>query len=106
MYVINYLNPEHDYLKMDVDTLWKTHWPSLQRVFPGFVESDVLQKLLFKSPAASPLYDLGFKSKMPPFQGLAKNIGLLGMSQVYPIDRNMNHCIQVALEADMARFLE
>ena len=64
-----------------------------------------MQKLLFKSPVASPLYDRGFRERMPPFTGWSPGIGLLGMPQVYPLDRNMNHCIEVALRADMKGFL-
>jgi hypothetical protein len=42
---------------------------------------------------------------MPPFVGWSKGIGLLGMPQVYPMDRNMNHCVEVALQADLDQLL-
>jgi len=65
----------------------------------------VVQKMVFKSPVASPLYDLGFRQRMPPFEGWSPGIGLLGMPQVYPIDRGMNYCMEVAMRCDMAGFL-
>ena len=105
-YIINYLPPEHPYMSLDADALFKTHLPSLKKFSATFDEKQVVQKLLFKSPVASPLYDRGFLQRMPPFTGWSPGIGLLGMPQVYPIDRNMNHCIEVALRADMAGFLE
>ena len=104
-YIINYLPPEHPYMSLDIDALFQTHLPSLKRFSPSFAEEQVVQKLLFKSPVASPLYDRGFRDRMPPFTGWSPGIGLLGMPQVYPLDRNMNHCIEVALRADLQGFL-
>src|SRR5439155_9368909 len=94
-YIINYLAPDHPYMALDVDTLFETHLPSLKKFSPGFSEKSVVQKMVYKSPVASPLYDLGFRQRMPPFEGWSPGIGLLGMPQVYPIDRNMNHCMEV-----------
>lgn len=105
-YLINYIKPEHPYMALDVEALFEVHRPSLQRFCPHFDPGMIVQKFLFKSPVASPLYDLGFAERMPPFFGWSPGIGLLGMPQVYPIDRNMNHCIEVALQCDMNRFLE
>jgi len=31
---------------------------------------------------------------------------MLGMAQVYPMDRNMNHCAEVALRCDLETFLD
>jgi protoporphyrinogen oxidase len=104
-YVINYLNPQHPQLSMDAEQVFRLHLPSLKKLYPTFDESDVHDKLLFKSTRASPLYDLAFLTRMPPFVGWSKGIGLLGMPQVYPMDRNMNHCVEVALQADLNQLL-
>ncbi len=106
LYVINYLDPEHPYMAKTADEIFATHLPSLKKVHPTFDEKNVTQKLLFKSPVASPLYDVGFHSRMPPFTGWAKGIGILGMAQVYPIDRNMSHCIKVVRECDLDTLLK
>ncbi|HVF70729.1 MAG TPA: FAD-dependent oxidoreductase [Chthoniobacterales bacterium] len=104
-YIINYLPADHPHMSLDVESLFRTHLPSLKRFAPAFHEKQLTEKILFKSPVASPLYDRGFAGRMPPFAGWSPGIGLLGMPQVYPLDRNMNHCIEVALRADMEGFL-
>ena len=104
-YVINYLDPSHPQLTLDAEQVFARHLPSLRRLYPNFAAADVEQKLLFKSHRASPLYDRGFLAKMPPFVGWSDGIGLLGMPQVYPMDRNMNHCIQVAHDADIEQLV-
>lgn len=105
-YVINYLDPQHPQLRLDAEDLFRYHLPSLRRLYPQFDPATVDRKLLFKSPAASPVYDRGYLLRMPPFVGWSAGIGLLGMPQVYPLDRNMNHCIHVAEQADLERLLE
>jgi len=105
LYVINYLDPSHPYMNREAHEMFHTHLPSLKKVHPNFDEKNVEQKLLFKSSVASPLYDVGFHGRMPPFTGWAKGIGILGMAQVYPIDRNMSHCIKVVRECDLDTLL-
>jgi protoporphyrinogen oxidase len=105
-YVINYLDPRHRLLELDAEELFRHHLPSLRRLFPDFDPAAVDRKLLFKSPAASPVYDRGYLQRMPPFVGWSRGIGLLGMPQVYPLDRNMSHCIDVAELADLEALLE
>ncbi|HVM59992.1 MAG TPA: FAD-dependent oxidoreductase [Verrucomicrobiae bacterium] len=104
-YVINYLASDHPQLALDADEVFRLHLPSLRKLYPSFDESTVRDKLLFKSTRASPLYDRAFLLRMPPFTGWSKGIGLLGMPQVYPMDRNMNHCVEVALQADLNQLL-
>jgi protoporphyrinogen oxidase len=105
-YVINYLDPGHPQLRLDAEELFRFHLPSLRRLYPDFDPANVERKFLFKSSAASPVYDCGYLRKMPPFVGWSPGIGLLGMPQVYPMDRNMNHCIDVAERAELDRLLE
>lgn len=105
VYVINYLDPADPQLRLDAEELFRHHLPSLRRLSPRFDPSSVERKLLFTSPAASPVYDRGYLRRMPPFVGWSADLGLLGMPQVYPLDRNMNHCIEVAERADLASLL-
>jgi protoporphyrinogen oxidase len=104
-YVINYLDPGDPRLGLDAEELFRHHLPSLRRLAPQFDSATVERKLLFTSPAASPVYDRGYLRRMPPFVGWSPGIGLLGMPQVYPLDRNMNHCIEVAERADLGALL-
>jgi protoporphyrinogen oxidase len=104
-YVINYLDPAHKLMSMEAPEVFQYHLPSLRKLYGGFDPAIVERILLFKTAVASPLYDRGFLERMPPFVGWSRDIGLLGMPQVYPMDRNMNHCVDVALGADLDRLL-
>jgi protoporphyrinogen oxidase len=105
LYLVNYLPPTHRYMGLTPDALLRVHWPSLCKLYPSFREALIDRAYLFKTPAASPVYDLGFGDRMPPFTGWSSGIGIAGMPQVYPLDRNMNHCVQVALQADLEALL-
>ena len=106
LYVINYLRPDHPYMRLRSKDLLRIHLPSLARLYPGFDASLVERKFVFRTAVASPLYDLGFRDRIPPFSGWSPGIGMLGMAQVYPMDRNMNHCAEVALRCDLETFLD
>ena len=106
LYVINYLRPDHPYMRLRSEDLLRLHLPSLARLYPGFDASLVERKFVFRTAVASPLYDLGFRDRIPPFSGWSPGIGMLGMAQVYPMDRNMNHCAEVALRCDLETFLD
>ena len=87
------------------DELVAIHEDSLRRVTGRFERGEVVHAIASQTAAASPVYDLGFGWRMPPFTGWAKGIGLAGMAQVYPLDRNMNHCVEAAERADLGALL-
>ena len=105
LYVANYLAPDHAYMALSPDALFQRHLGSLERLYPGLSAADVDRKFVFTSSTASPVYDMGFGGRMPPFVGWSDGIGILGMSQVYPVDRNMNHCAATALACNMDELL-
>ncbi len=69
---------------------------SLEYLFPEFKKEDINSDYLFRTPYASPLYDLRFSERVPPYQGWIEGVDICSMSQVYPVDRNMNYCVENA----------
>src|SRR5207245_889312 len=63
LYVINYLRPDHPYMRLRSEDLLRIHLPSLARLYPGFEASLVERKFVFRPAVASPLYDLGFRGR-------------------------------------------
>lgn len=99
LYVVNYHRPNDARFEGKTPKqILEHHAPSLARTLPGFSETDIVRTYCFRDSNASPLYSLGFLDKMPPYRGWFENVDLCGMSQVYPMDRNMNHCIANAAE--------
>jgi protoporphyrinogen oxidase len=98
LYVVNYHRPgDPRFAGRSTRALLEHHLPSLSCSLPDFRREDVLRTFSIRDAHASPLYDLGFAARMPPYQGWLPNVDICGMAQVYPYDRNMNHCVENAL---------
>jgi len=98
LYVVNYHRPnDARFGRKSAEALLRYHMPSLARVIPGFRPSDVLRAHSIQCAYASPLYDLGFAARRPPWQGWLPQVDICGMAQVYPEDRNMSHCVDNAV---------
>ncbi|MCS7238626.1 MAG: FAD-dependent oxidoreductase [Thermoguttaceae bacterium] len=98
LYVVNYHEiGDKRFAVGSPEELLKYHEPSLRRIFPGFDHRDISRMFLCQAPFASPVYTKGFGKKMPAYRGLLPGIDICNMQQVYPFDRNMNHCVQNAL---------
>jgi protoporphyrinogen oxidase len=98
LYVVNYHRPgDRRFAGHSAETLLEYHLPSLERTLPGFRRQDVLRLYLMRAGHSSPLYDLGFAARMPPHHGWLANVDVCNMSQLYPYDRNMSHCVANAL---------
>jgi len=97
LYVCNYHYPRTGLSRPDPRYLLDQYAPSLKRVYPSFREEDVLHSLAFRAMNSTPLYNLKFADRMPPYRGWLEKIDICNMAQVYPIDRNMNNCVANAL---------
>ena len=94
LYVVNYHQPgDQRFENKTWNELLEYHLPSLQRTLPGFRTEDIIRGHCIRNSYASPQYSLGFAERMPPHRGWFQNIDLVGMPQVYPLDRNMNYCM-------------
>lgn len=98
LYVVNYHRPgDPRFRGQTARTLLDYHLPSLKRTLPGFRREDVVRLYAVRAAHSSPLYDLGYGQRMPPYQGWLPNVDLCTQAQVYPHDRNMSHCAENAL---------
>ncbi len=98
VYLVNYHAPDDPrFAGKTQQQLLDYHAASLGRIAPGFQRDDVLRVHCIRERYSSPLYDLGYAGRRPPYHGWLPGIDLCGMSQVYPEDRNMNHGVANAL---------
>ncbi|MFH1921854.1 MAG: FAD-dependent oxidoreductase [Planctomycetota bacterium] len=98
LYVVNYhRRGDPQFRGQTAATLLDYHLPSLKRTLPGFSCEDIVRLHAIRATYSSPLYDLGYGQRMPPYQGWLPNVDLCTQAQVYPRDRNMSHCAENAL---------
>jgi len=97
LYVINYHRPgDPRFAGKSLGELLDYHTPSLVRVLPDFRRDEILRAYCIRDDYSSPLYDLGYVRRVPPYRGWLPNVDLCSMCQVYPEDRNMGHCVDNA----------
>jgi protoporphyrinogen oxidase len=96
LYVVRYHRQKSTQPQLDAEQMLDAHLPSLSKVLPGFRRQDVVRTHLFHDAFSSPLYDLGYLQRMPPYRGWLDNVDICGMAHVYPQDRNMNSCVRNA----------
>ena len=97
LYVVNYHRQNCNFDNIGAEQNLDMHLPSLHKVFHDFRQEDIDRIYLFKNSYSSPLYNLRFLERIPPYQGWLPNVDICGMAQVYPEDRNMNHCVRNTL---------
>jgi len=105
LYIVNYHRQDDSaFLGKPASVLLDMHLPSLEQVFSEFRVDDILRLYCFHDQHSSPLYNLGFVERIPPYHGWLEGIDFCGMPQVYPIDRSMNYCIANALHYARERY--
>ncbi len=93
LYVINYHRPgDKRFEGKSAEEVLDFHAPSLEKILPNFKREEIRRLYCMRDSRSSPLYDLGFADRRPPYNGWLTNVDICGMAQVYPEDRNMNHC--------------
>lgn len=97
IYIVNYHKRDYFLSELNKEEIFAIHLPSLQKMFRDFNSDDVVQMFVFKDKYSSPIFDLNFSKRMPPYRGWLQNIHICNMTQVYPVDRNMNNCVRNAL---------
>ena len=97
LYIANYHKREDQMGRFDVNRLLDYYLSSLKKVYGGFDKDDIEKKFLFRDNYSTPVYDLKYSRKVPPYQGWGNNIHICSTAQIYPEDRTMNNCVKNAL---------
>lgn len=99
-YVANYLPPNHPYLKMSKEELFKKFLPYLKKINPSFNFSlsppaGGLRFELFHGFFAQPVFSVNYSVVLPDFITPIPNVYLANMDMVYPWDRGTNYAIEL-----------
>jgi protoporphyrinogen oxidase len=99
LYLANYVEPGHELLALDPDALLARYEASLRRVNPDFDGSWVVNRWLFREPAAQPIVTVGYEKLIPPLQTGVPGLVLANTTQIYPEDRGTNYAVRLGDEA-------
>lgn len=94
VYLGNYLQHDHPYMKISADELLKIYDPYLKKLNPNY-SAFTIQHSLFKTPFAQPIIPLNYSKIMPSFETPIKNVYLANIQQVYPWDRGTNYAVEL-----------
>jgi protoporphyrinogen oxidase len=93
VYLSNYLDPAHRYLKMEIGEVEREYLPHLKKINPEFSENWIADRWLFKGPYAQPIVTAGYRERIPEHRTPVPGLYLATMSQIYPEDRGQNYSI-------------
>lgn len=98
-WVANYLPPDHQFLKLTPDQLFRVYAPRLRQINPRFDWKNGIAGIrLFAAPFAQPVFPVGYSAVRPDFATPIPNVFLANMDMVYPWDRGTNYAIEMGWE--------
>jgi hypothetical protein len=95
IYCGDYLDPTHEYFKLDIDALFEKFAASLTRFNPAFERSWVKDYWLSRTPYAQPIPPINHSQNIPAIRTPLKGLYFASMSQVYPWDRGTNYAVEI-----------
>lgn len=99
LYVANYLEPGDELLSLDPDGLVDRYLPHLQKVNPAFSRDWVVDRWMFREPAAQPIVTVGYHERIPPLDTGVPGLVLANTTQIYPEDRGTNYSVRLGEDA-------
>ena len=99
VYCGDYLDPGHEYLRLDKGELLERFLPALKRFNPDFDRSWVREAWLWKTPYAQPVPSLDHSRNIPDIRTPMRGLYFASMSQVYPWDRGTNYAVEIGRRA-------
>ncbi len=94
-YIGAYVPREHAYMTGDPADVKARWYAELQKIFPHFDQSQIVDEALFRMRNAQHIVDIGFEqNKLPPHQTPCRGLLMCNFSQIYPMDRGTNYAVR------------
>lgn len=94
VYLSKYLPTSDPMYSMNSEELLEYSIPHLQRMFPEFSPSWIIDSHLWRAPYSQPVITRHYSKQLPPSRFPIKGLCLATMAQVYPEDRGTNYAIR------------
>jgi protoporphyrinogen oxidase len=101
VYMGDYLEPEHEYLRLSQEELLERFLPALKKFNPKFERAWVRKAWLYRTPYAQPVPLVNHSKNIPSIETPVKGVYFASMSQVYPWDRGTNFAVEIGRKAAM-----
>ncbi|MBN1551645.1 NAD(P)/FAD-dependent oxidoreductase [bacterium] len=98
-YISRYMDVGDPLYSKDIEALFETYLPYLQKIFPEFSREWIIDMYLWREPHAQAVVSVGYSQKIPPARTPVKNLYLTTMAQVFPEDRQMSNGVKLARAA-------
>lgn len=95
LYVGNYLNSDHEFLKKSKEELLEIFLPFLQIIKPDFQKNHIVNSFLFLAPFAQPVFLPNYAMIRPFGKTPLKNLYFANIDSVYPWDRGTNYALEI-----------
>jgi protoporphyrinogen oxidase len=92
-YIGAYAPPDSRLCSLTDTELTDLWWRYLQRIFPEFNPDLVLERHIFRLPAAQHIVDTGYEARIPSCRTPLPGVFLANFSQVFPQDRGVNWAV-------------
>ncbi|MCG8440439.1 MAG: NAD(P)/FAD-dependent oxidoreductase [Caulobacterales bacterium] len=94
-YIGDYIPAEHEYMSMPAEDLKARWYGELQKIFPEFDPSQVVDDGVFRLRNAQHIVDIGFEeNKLLPHETPCPGVLMCNFSQIYPMDRGTNYAVR------------
>ena len=93
-YIGDYVLSDHPHMNISKEDLEENWFKSLQKMFPDFDPTSVLEKKVYRFKDAQHIVDVGFEDKIPEYQTPCPEVYLCNFSQIYPMDRGTNYAVR------------
>lgn len=99
VYMGDYLDPEHEYFRLNQEELLERFLPALKKFNSKFELDWVRKAWLFRTAYAQPVPLVNHSKNIPAIQTPVEGIYFASMSQVYPWDRGTNFAVEIGRRA-------
>ena len=99
IYLGDYLEPDHEYFRLEKGQLLDRFLPALKRINPKFTPDWLIKSWLFRTDYAQPVPLVNHSSNIPAIQTPIQGLYFASMSQVYPWDRGTNFAVEIGRKA-------
>ncbi|WP_116367346.1 NAD(P)/FAD-dependent oxidoreductase [Parahaliea mediterranea] len=94
VYLSRYLPQDDPLLDLCADDFLHFAIPHVQRMFPAFDQRWIQRHHVWRALWAQPIVERHYSQFIPPVEGLAPDLYLCSMAQIYPEDRGTNYAIR------------
>ncbi len=99
VYMGDYLEPEHEFFRLNQEELLERFLPTLKKFNPKFERDWVRKAWLFRTTYAQPVPLVNHSQNIPAIETPVEGVYFTSMSQVYPWDRGTNFAVEIGRRA-------